>query len=349
LNKNRAFTLIELLVVIAIIAILAAILFPVFAQAKLAAKKAASLSNVKQITLASLIYMSDYDDYFVPYSDNNFDSACGIPAASGTGSCIDNLATAAPSWDLLLQPYMKSLQMFVDPGTGDPQNYFGSNTTLPVNEQVAARNAAAQYGYNYEFLAPIGLTGANQGGWLPSSIAGLLGFNVMGIARSQTSAIAPAVTVAFVTAQGSILNTGAGANNTNALGNYLLQFNTPDFDAADAPGVGYQEYLATNRLEWVTIGSSLPLWSSMWVYNTPASVGGPLTSDVRCLPGNPYQGGNVGFVDGHAKTQTAAQLAAGTDWSTSNTTENGHDGAGVTDVTQFVWTLDGTLTDAGNP
>ncbi len=53
--KSRAFTLIELLVVIAIIAILAAILFPVFAQAKAAAKKTQSLSNVKQIALSVLM------------------------------------------------------------------------------------------------------------------------------------------------------------------------------------------------------------------------------------------------------------------------------------------------------
>jgi prepilin-type N-terminal cleavage/methylation domain-containing protein len=59
--KSRAFTLIELLVVIAIIAILAAILFPVFAQAKAAAKKAVDLSNMKQIGLAMFIYANDYD------------------------------------------------------------------------------------------------------------------------------------------------------------------------------------------------------------------------------------------------------------------------------------------------
>ena len=60
---KKAFTLIELLVVIAIIAILAAILFPVFAQAKLAAKKTADLSNLKQNMTASLIYSNDADDY----------------------------------------------------------------------------------------------------------------------------------------------------------------------------------------------------------------------------------------------------------------------------------------------
>src|SRR5215813_8688157 len=79
--KNRAFTLIELLVVIAIIAILAAILFPVFAQAKDQAKKTASLSNVKQSGLGVFMYNNDWDDvaptisndwtdYVFPYTKN---------------------------------------------------------------------------------------------------------------------------------------------------------------------------------------------------------------------------------------------------------------------------------------
>ena len=61
-SRDRAFTLIELLVVIAIIAILAAILFPVFAQAKAAAKSTVCLSQTKQIGLGTLMYAGDYDD-----------------------------------------------------------------------------------------------------------------------------------------------------------------------------------------------------------------------------------------------------------------------------------------------
>ncbi|CAN5392678.1 hypothetical protein BH11ARM2_BH11ARM2_10300 [soil metagenome] len=70
---KRAFTLIELLVVIAIIAILAAFLFPVFAQAKMAAKKTVCMSNLKQIQTAVILYGNDYDGYFprVQASDGN--------------------------------------------------------------------------------------------------------------------------------------------------------------------------------------------------------------------------------------------------------------------------------------
>ena len=60
--SRRGFTLIELLVVIAIIAILAAILFPVFAQAREAARKSTCLSNEKQIGMGVLMYIQDYDE-----------------------------------------------------------------------------------------------------------------------------------------------------------------------------------------------------------------------------------------------------------------------------------------------
>ena len=78
-RSRRGFTLIELLVVIAIIAILAAILFPVFAQAREAARKTSCLSNMKQILNAELMYTQDYDEmlerirvFAAPYPPNKW-------------------------------------------------------------------------------------------------------------------------------------------------------------------------------------------------------------------------------------------------------------------------------------
>jgi prepilin-type N-terminal cleavage/methylation domain-containing protein len=66
MQRRRGFTLIELLVVIAIIAILAAILFPVFAQARTKARQAGDMSNLKQLAMGWLLYAQDYDEKFVP-------------------------------------------------------------------------------------------------------------------------------------------------------------------------------------------------------------------------------------------------------------------------------------------
>jgi prepilin-type N-terminal cleavage/methylation domain-containing protein/prepilin-type processing-associated H-X9-DG protein len=96
-NKFKAFTLIELLVVIAIIAILAAILFPVFAQAKAAAKKTVCLSNQKQIGLGIQIYINDVDDT--------------LP--------MDQYWVATPPtlqvrWEAMIDPYVKNGNKFSD-------------------------------------------------------------------------------------------------------------------------------------------------------------------------------------------------------------------------------------------
>jgi len=102
-NRLRnAFTLIELLVVIAIIAILAAILFPVFAQAKVAAKNAASLANLKQNTLGIILYSGDYDDIFPKRGTMN-----GNGSSWATGACNDS-QWGCPSWDKLIYTYTKN-------------------------------------------------------------------------------------------------------------------------------------------------------------------------------------------------------------------------------------------------
>src|SRR5579871_1886160 len=94
-RRPAAFTLIELLVVIAIIAILAAILFPVFAQAREKARTISCLSNGKQIGTAIVMYSQDYDETIVPW---------GIR----TGKPNDEWRHGLMSWVYLVQPYIKN-------------------------------------------------------------------------------------------------------------------------------------------------------------------------------------------------------------------------------------------------
>jgi len=117
---RKAFTLIELLVVIAIIAILAAILFPVFAQAKAAAKKTALLSNTKQMSTAMFIYTGDNDDYY-PRNDDCVDKSSLNDALNTKAFNPNGVGCAsAPyfyrlnhyAWQKWLRPYTKNVDIF---------------------------------------------------------------------------------------------------------------------------------------------------------------------------------------------------------------------------------------------
>lgn len=151
-SSRNAFTLIELLVVIAIIAILAAILFPVFAQAKLQAKKIAGLSNAKQVGLGEQMYQTDYDDHLIK-------EFFGFPAdCSSWGSTYYN-------WRYALGPYVtKNTGLLTDPTNpfNTPQYY-----TQAFTDGVSADtiNLPSNYAVNNHVIGFA--NGACAGQWTP--------------------------------------------------------------------------------------------------------------------------------------------------------------------------------------
>ena len=119
-GKRSGFTLIELLVVIAIIAILAAILFPVFAQAREKARQTSCLSNNKQVGMGFMMYAQDYDETFSPSRFAGTGQACI--------GCVDNTNNRLP-WTVQIYPYVKNGGVFSCPS--DPTNPNPSNRARP--------------------------------------------------------------------------------------------------------------------------------------------------------------------------------------------------------------------------
>lgn len=156
--RPKAFTLIELLVVIAIIAILAAILFPVFARAKEAAKATAGLSNVNQMGKAVTLYQTDYDDRFMLTA-----------YATADGSTV--------LWHDILDPYLKNKEVWYCPGS-------------TVKRTDASGAQTSHWGYNFQYLTDFQMDFSNADGHSAISATALndpAGMVVLASARSSVA------------------------------------------------------------------------------------------------------------------------------------------------------------------
>jgi prepilin-type N-terminal cleavage/methylation domain-containing protein len=274
MNTKRAFTLIELLVVIAIIAILAAILFPVFAQAKISAKKTASISNQKQYLTATKIYLADYDDQTVIIQYNNTYRVDQGDAAIGQ----------------IVNPYLKNMSIHSDPNSpiGRQERItvdLVDPATLPPQwrQQQTDFNLAikSDYGYNTQYFSPMGYN--------CSSPNGLLYFKALNI--SDTQVASPADTILFIN---SIWDRTASGSPRGG-GNWGLDMPCRRYsDNTDSlpPVAGCQGrwwwggWQPQNNVAWNQFGGA-------WPYHAGKAV--------------------VGFNDSHAKVMSISQTTAGCD------------------------------------
>jgi len=182
--RTKGFTLIELLVVIAIIAILAAILFPVFAQAREKARAISCLSNDKQIGLAFMQYVQDNDEDYPANSLGNNNVAI---VAIGTGAAGVNAAANqnGEGWSTAIFPYVKSNGLMKCADDSTSVTTVGANTYYPVsyflNSNIAAGGA--------------------------------------GVSDAQFNAVASTVVLGECTGVASVLGSGTGtAAHTDAVG-----------------------------------------------------------------------------------------------------------------------------------
>jgi prepilin-type N-terminal cleavage/methylation domain-containing protein/prepilin-type processing-associated H-X9-DG protein len=286
--KRSGFTLIELLVVIAIIAILAAILFPVFAQAKEAAKKTSCLSNEKNLTLAVIMYSNDYDDY-IPQGD------AGPNPPNAMGEYIE--------WSAACYPYIKN-------GTqsgGEYANAGGAGIFQCPDFLVPGQ--FNQYGLNFS-LAPDNDYGAG-GSWHGSSWNGTTPGQIV----SFTTIDAPA-DIMLLGEKGSN-GPGEGSSSAGILGDEWswsskgLNGNTNGYTTDD---IALQGFLGPTGQGTLTGGNC---------DNTTAAEAYSWNSCIYFPRYRHNLASNFGFSDGHAKSYHAGQFNYGKNVFVQGVSNNG--------------------------
>lgn len=313
-SVNRGFTLIELLVVIAIIAILAAILFPVFAQAKLAAKGAASLSNVKQESLAELMYTNDYDDAFSP--------ACvWIPWAGGSApptgfACFGPSIGCANPWTYLLLPYVKTTGIIDDP-------LAPSHFQVPSN-QTAQDLYTPTYGFDFTALAPYGSWDTGDGSskthivtstqpHSPSNLVMMYESHSLTDIAGQTAGGAILFSPNAANVAGSAAGTSDWGPLYNSVGDAPNCFFTVcgclgNWGVPDANNFPFDE-------QWEGFFTAVNGGNSTPVPADQTALAISEGEDTGGISSRANGGTETTFTDGHAKSMRPGALAAGTNWS----------------------------------
>jgi prepilin-type N-terminal cleavage/methylation domain-containing protein/prepilin-type processing-associated H-X9-DG protein len=272
MKTNRAFTLIELLVVIAIIAILAAILFPVFAQAREKARSISCLSNLKQIGTATMMYVQDYDETFT----------CGW--SDGPSSPVDLRGLTV--WRWALGPYMQKA------GTGAYNNNNVKGTVLIC---PSTRIGITSYGLNQTHLNT--WVQNSDGYWANSGVA-------------MASINAPADLVAYGDAGKTGVDTSGDPNYTD--GSTSCGDRSGSVAARNKATCGPYTFDATKwKLDGGDDWAKTVDWDMAMPGDGKGEWNKTSTGNGTRRPLFPHNGlGNFVFADGHAKAITAGRLRA---------------------------------------
>jgi prepilin-type N-terminal cleavage/methylation domain-containing protein len=207
--KRRGFTLIELLVVIAIIAILAAILFPVFAQARAKARQAVCISNVKQLGLGFMMYVQDYDEDFPYWAWGN-----SSPIGGCSGAPCGHFESI---WFNAIYPYVKNAGVYACPNAND-------HSTIAQNAMwnwVANNNPPATYLEKYNIDPGLINATINYGMSEPLEQGSL--FGSFGSPTPMAALTFPAQTLLFGDCAVGLTAEGPPSSATDPNGNIVLE------------------------------------------------------------------------------------------------------------------------------
>ena len=302
---KRAFTLIELLVVIAIIAILSAILFPVFAMAKQAAKRTVEISNFKQAATGTALYTADYDGTFM------MSNSGGNPRGWGFGP-----PDAVP--DQVMAPYIKNTKINIDPldpmqseddRIKDQIRAGGWNSTVTPEQKAYALAVRSNIGYNYAFFSP----------WRVVN-------GYVGSASTAESEVGhPAETLMWGS---SIWNRDAAGNPIGG-GNWVIE--TPCWlDSSGNTMNPMQRYQADRTLQsyptgWSTSENSWTVYGGLWPFYNQTNrdaLGAGLRDGIVVM----------GFADGHVQAKNLGYATQG-----CSAYGQGFRKGTVTDKDKFIW------------
>ena len=274
-NHKTAFTLIELLIVIAIIAILAAILFPVFAQAREKARATSCLSNERQLSQAMLMFAQDHDEQFSPGTLTCYSYSYNWGTPYNYTYCSNPGGNSGTGWASTLYPYTKNAGVFKcpdDPTKGQP---------IPGTTKFST---PISYIYNYQLLTYTYYQPSANSSY--DSPAGL----------SQAQLLGPSKTILFMEGTGDECNlTGDQEGPPSNSGNY------------SAVGDGAQYDLYYNPNYYWGGGSNGVLYDTGYMGSAPGTVpvgggnGGPDAGDYTGPDGRHSKGANYALCDGHVK------------------------------------------------